>query len=45
MLGNRGYDRLAHKVFEESIGEMKHAAALIERILMLDGHPNLQDLG
>jgi len=44
MCENWGYARLAHKDREESIGEMKHCDELIERILDLDGVPNMQRL-
>jgi bacterioferritin len=44
MQENWGYQRLAHKGKEESFGEMKHAEELIERILYLEGVPNMQRL-
>ncbi len=44
MCENWGYQRLAKKKYEESIGEMKDADKLIERILYLEGIPNVQRL-
>lgn len=45
MCANWGYTRLAAQIQKESIDEMKHAQALIDRILYLGGVPNLQRLG
>ena len=45
MCENWGFARLAEKIREESIDEMKDADVLIERILYLDGVPNLQRYG
>jgi bacterioferritin len=45
MCDNWGYYRLHHEIRKHSIGEMKHAEALIERILFLEGVPNMQRMG
>jgi len=44
MLQDWGYDRLGAKLHEESLEEMRHADQLIQRILFLEGLPNLQEL-
>ena len=44
MCENWGYDRLANYIKKQSIGEMKHAEALMERILFLDGLPTMKPL-
>lgn len=44
LLKHWGMDRLAKKEYGESISEMKHADRLMDRIFVLDGLPNLQDL-
>jgi bacterioferritin len=44
MCENWHYDKLGHFIKKQSIDEMKHAEALVERILFLDGAPNLTEL-
>jgi bacterioferritin len=44
MAADWGYAKLAKEYYDESLGEMKHAEALIERVLFLEGTPNMQRL-
>lgn len=45
MCDNWGYKRLAAEIKKQSIGEMKHAEAIIERILFLEGLPKMDEMG
>jgi bacterioferritin len=45
MLRHMGYAKMADKEYEESIDEMKHADQIMQRIFMIGGLPNLQDIG
>jgi len=44
MCKNWGYERMAKKQKDESIGEMKHAEALMNRVLFLEGRPNMNEM-
>jgi bacterioferritin len=44
MYQNDGYGKLGKKTYEESIEEMKHADRIVNRILLLEGLPNLQNV-
>ena len=45
MFKNWGFQQLNTKIFQQSLDEMKHMDSLVERILFLEGLPNVQDLG
>ena len=44
ILDDWGFEALGKKMMEESVEEMRHADTIIQRILQIEGHPNLQDL-
>lgn len=44
ILDDWGFETLGKKMMEESVEEMQHADTIIQRILQIEGHPNLQDL-
>ena len=44
MCKNKGYDKLASKFYKEALDEMKHARDIIDRILFLEGVPNVEKL-
>lgn len=44
ILDDWGFETLGKKMMEESVEEMRHADTIIQRILQIEGHPNLQDL-
>jgi bacterioferritin len=45
LLANWGYEKLAAKVYEESMDEMRHTEQLVDRIVYFDGIPNLNKIG
>lgn len=45
MLADWGFEKLSKKEYAESVDEMRHAQTVIDRMLFLEGEPNMQDMG